>query len=103
MSVFRAVENRRPLVRSANTGISAFIGPSGKILMQGDLFQEEVLVMDVTPVRSPAGFYTRWGDLFALLLLVICLINVFHALCYHRFARGKAGHLERSGRKLKGE
>ena len=95
MAVFRAVENRRPLVRSANTGISAFIGPKGKILMQGDLFQEEVLVMDVTPVRASAGFYTEQGDLFALLLSIICLINIFHALCYHHFARMK-------GRKPKG-
>ena len=102
MAVFRAVENRRPLVRSANTGISAFIGPKGKILMQGDLFQEEVLVMDVTPVRASAGFYTEHGDLFALLLSIICLINIFHALCYHHRARRKTAKSKRSGPKPKG-
>lgn len=102
MAVFRAVENRRPLVRSANTGISAFIAPSGKIMMQGDLFEEEVLVMDVTPVRASAGIYTQQGDLFALLLSVICLINLFHALCYHRFTRGRTREPEGPGPGPKG-
>ena len=31
-SVFRAVENRRYLARAANTGVSGFIGPQGKII-----------------------------------------------------------------------
>ena len=89
MAVFRAVENRRPLVRAANTGISAFIGPAGDILMQGGLFTEAVLTRDITPLRSPVGFYTKHGDLFALVLLIICLINIFHALCYHHIVRGR--------------
>jgi apolipoprotein N-acyltransferase len=102
MAVFRAIENRRPLVRSANTGISAFIAPTGKILMQGGLFREEVLVMDVYPVRTPGGFYTQRGDLFALILSAICLINIFHALCYHRFVRRRTGKPGGSGHKPRG-
>ena len=38
MAVFRAVENRRPLVRAANTGISAFISPTGEITQKSGLF-----------------------------------------------------------------
>lgn len=84
MAVFRAVENRRPLVRAANTGISAFIGPTGRILTHGGLFRKAVLTMDIQPLHTPISFYTKHGDLFALLLLITCLINIFHALCYHR-------------------
>lgn len=89
MAVFRAVENRRPLVRAANTGISAFIGPKGDILMRGELFTEAVLTMDIEPLKTPIGFYTKHGDLFALILLITCLINIFHALCYHHIAPGR--------------
>jgi len=94
MAVFRAVENRRPMVRAANTGISAFIGPRGDILMRGGLFTEAVLIMDMAPLQTPMGFYTKHGDLFALVLWIICLINIFHALCYHLFAR-KRGRKKR--------
>ncbi len=38
MAVFRAVENRRPVIRAANTGISAFILPNGRILEQSGEF-----------------------------------------------------------------
>lgn len=43
MAVFRAVENQRPLVRAANTGISGFIGPQGRIIKQSGLFTPEAL------------------------------------------------------------
>jgi len=38
MAVFRAVENRKPLVRAANTGISGFIDSSGRIIASSGLF-----------------------------------------------------------------
>ena len=40
MAVMRAVENRRPLLRAANTGFSAVIQPQGKIVAMSDLFKE---------------------------------------------------------------
>jgi len=84
MSAFRAVENGRPLIRAANTGFSAFIGSNGKIIEHSSLFTEAVLKHEVR-VNGPARtFYTRYGDIFALAILVICLINLFFILCYHR-------------------
>lgn len=73
MAVFRAVENRRALVRSANTGVSGFIGPAGRILAETDIFEDAVLVQDVPLVREKT-VYTRFGDLFAQLCLVITVI-----------------------------
>ncbi len=74
MSVFRAVETRLPLVRAANTGISAFVDSRGRILRQSRLFREAVIVSDVHPSKGPPTFYARHGDLLPLFLLVaICV------------------------------
>jgi apolipoprotein N-acyltransferase len=76
MAVFRAVENRRPLIRSANTGFSAFIGPQGKIIARGDLFCEETLKESMDISNSASTYYTRFGDIFALSMLIFSLIKI---------------------------
>ena len=48
-NVFRAVENRRPLVRCANTGISAFIDEKGRTLSETGIFEEAWLSAEVIP------------------------------------------------------
>jgi apolipoprotein N-acyltransferase len=68
MSVFRAVENRRALVRAANTGISGFIDPAGRITGSTPLFEDAVMTRRV-PVLKELTFYTRFGDIFALACL----------------------------------
>lgn len=82
MAVFRALENRRPLIRAANTGISALINPKGKIIERSGLFKEQVLSKEIELAPSSLSVYTRYGDLFPFVLLVICLIKLFHVLCY---------------------
>jgi apolipoprotein N-acyltransferase len=64
MSTFRAVENRRYLVRAANTGITAVIDPWGRVVARTALFDRTVLVRDVALV-SDETFYARHGDVFA--------------------------------------
>ncbi len=84
MAVFRAIENRRPVVRAANTGISAFILPNGKIVEQGDLFKEALLTREI-PLPDPGlTLYTRYGDFFAIALTIISAVNIFLAYCYTR-------------------
>ncbi|MGD2099103.1 MAG: apolipoprotein N-acyltransferase [Desulfobacterales bacterium] len=68
MTIFRAVENRRALARAANTGISGFIDPAGRILASTALLEEAALTRPL-PMLSPITFYTRYGDLFALACL----------------------------------
>jgi apolipoprotein N-acyltransferase len=85
MAVFRAVENRRPLIRAANTGISAFISPEGKIINQSELFMEEVLKNKVSLGHLSLRFYTRYGDIFPITILILCLIKIFYVLCYKKF------------------
>lgn len=64
MSAFRAVENRRTLVRAANTGITAIVDPWGRVGQQTALFDRTVLVGDVDLVAART-FYSRHGDVFA--------------------------------------
>lgn len=64
MAAFRAIENRRYLVRAANTGITAVVDPRGRILEPTRLFDATVLVREV-PFVAETTFYTRHGDVFA--------------------------------------
>jgi apolipoprotein N-acyltransferase len=73
ISVFRAVENRRSVVRVANTGISGFVDPSGSILERSDIFTDCTLTRQVK-VLSGTTFYTRHGDLVAKVCLVAFLL-----------------------------
>ncbi|MBN1277540.1 MAG: apolipoprotein N-acyltransferase [Deltaproteobacteria bacterium] len=75
MAVFRAVENRIPMIRSANTGFSAFINRRGEIIERGGLFTEEVLKADLRVSNSSVTCYARIGDVFAVSLLAISFIN----------------------------
>jgi len=72
MAVFRAVENRRALVRAANTGISGFIDPAGRIIGSTPLFEDAVMTKRV-PVLKELTFYTRFGDIFALACLAAAI------------------------------
>jgi apolipoprotein N-acyltransferase len=70
MYPFRAVEHRLAVVRAANTGISAFIAPSGRIGRSLPLFERGTLI-DTVALRDTTTLYTRFGDWLAWLSLVI--------------------------------
>jgi apolipoprotein N-acyltransferase len=70
-AVFRCVENRRPMVRAANTGITCFVSEVGRVTQilrddQDSIFEEGTLIGDVNIATKPAlTFYTQHGELFA--------------------------------------
>ncbi len=75
-AIFRAVENRRPLLRCANNGVTAFIDTYGRITRQfDDPFAEGVLfaTVEVPPADAPLTFYTRHGEAFSMLCLSFTL------------------------------
>jgi apolipoprotein N-acyltransferase len=84
MSALRAVENRRPLVRATNTGFSGFVDPWGRIAYEGGLFTTEVLNRKVQSDCRDLTFYSKYGDIFMYVILIICLIKFSRDLCYHR-------------------
>jgi apolipoprotein N-acyltransferase len=75
MAAFRAIENRRYLVRAANTGITAVIDPRGRVVAATRLFDTTVLVREV-PFVAEETFYTRHGDVFAQVALALALALV---------------------------
>jgi len=64
MTVFRAVETRRSLVRSANTGISGVIDPLGRILSDSGLFVQWTQAVSV-PLNTEKTLFVRGGHWFA--------------------------------------
>ncbi len=75
MAVMRSIENRRSLVRSANSGVSLVTDPFGRVVSRLGIFESGVLVEDVAVVQS-TSFYTRRGDIFAWATVVLSLALV---------------------------
>ncbi len=80
MAVFRAVENRRSVVRSANTGISGIIDPTGVTQASTPLFEDSVLTRSI-PILKIRTTYGKWGDW----LPAICCIWMCGLLIKTRF------------------
>ncbi|MGO9243849.1 MAG: apolipoprotein N-acyltransferase [Verrucomicrobiia bacterium] len=76
-AVFRAVENRRPLVRATNNGVTCVVGEHGFIrsrclpFVQGSLSCELSLPADRTQT-----FYTRHGDVFVAACAAIAVLGI---------------------------
>ncbi len=69
---FRAVENRMPILRAANTGISGFVTATGKMKSLTPIF-ETLMVIDTVTIPPPGKmtFYTRFGDVFTFVCIFI--------------------------------
>lgn len=77
---FRAIENRRFLIRAANTGISAVIGPSGKIQSPTDLLQKAVSQGTFSFIEKKTP-YTRYGNVLVFLcVIILSAVWIFTAL-----------------------
>lgn len=72
----RAIENRRFLLRTSTSGISAVIGPDGHPMVKSRLFAQERVDGDFLMLDS-LSFYTRFGDWVILAALGIILIALF--------------------------
>ena len=71
----RAIEEGLPVVRAANTGISAVIDPAGRIVAQLGLGLEGVLDAGL-PQAIPPTIYARVGNIPAAILVIAALIVV---------------------------
>jgi apolipoprotein N-acyltransferase len=74
ISTTRTVEEGLPMVRAANTGISAVIDPYGRVVARLGIGQEGVLDSDLPVSLSPTP-YARWGNMIPL-ILAMCLTGV---------------------------
>lgn len=77
---FRALENGRWLVRATNTGISALIGPDGRVAVRSHQYATELMSGEVTP-RAGLTPYARYRDpplwwLSVVLIATGLLVNI---------------------------
>lgn len=83
INVFRAVENRRPLLRTANTGLSAWVDSLGKIKLQTSLDKQETAVFNFYfQPRTAKTFYTLYGDIFAYLCIAFAITVLIFRLVF---------------------
>jgi apolipoprotein N-acyltransferase len=77
MVALRAVENRVPIVRAANTGISGAIDSYGRIFEATEIFEEDWILAHIRPNHSTPGFYSTYGDVFSWICLGLFPILAF--------------------------
>jgi apolipoprotein N-acyltransferase len=92
----RAVENRVPLIRCTNSGVSVMVSASGRLLTpMTPLFQEAVLTADIHPTQL-TSFYARFGDVFGWLCTLAALGLIV-------WGRGESPPATPEGQGLRGE
>ncbi len=76
IAAFRAVEFKRFLVRSANTGISGIISPTGDIIKWTPIFKEASITGRVRFINFKTS-YERFGDWIVFLSILILVVEGF--------------------------
>ncbi|MFP4474524.1 MAG: apolipoprotein N-acyltransferase [Desulfatibacillaceae bacterium] len=86
---FRAIENRRYMLRTSNSGFSAVISPTGAVLARSGLFTRETVRHRYAVLRTPST-YTRFGDWAPLVAILLLLAATgFAVLGKNSVARGR--------------
>ena len=89
-AVFRSAETRRPMLRCANNGVTAFVDHLGRVRhtlrdAEGDIFGEGVLFAEIeVPQNPPVTFYQRYGEIFSLTCLVATILALGLAIARPR-------------------
>lgn len=85
----RAIENRRWVVRSANTGVSAVIDPAGRIRSSRPWDQAATIRAHV-PATTDMTFYSRYGDCISKIALALAVLFwVWHFFTIIKTRRGR--------------
>jgi apolipoprotein N-acyltransferase len=82
----RAIENRRQIARSANTGTSCFIDEFGNISDATPWWQEAVIEKDLY-VNNQMTFFSRYGDLLSYASICISIMSILSVWALRLFKR----------------
>jgi apolipoprotein N-acyltransferase len=101
-ALFRSVETKRVLIRSTNAGVTAVVGPFGRVLESLPLFTEDTLYTEV-PVYKEDSFtpYTLYGDYLPFIYIVILVWLLFTTRADHNTEGTHAAQRKRSREKTK--
>ena len=86
MAAFRAIENRRPILRAANSGFSALIDATGRVRSQTALNREAIIPVVVRP-GTVATLFSLWGQGLNVSLIMVS-VGLAWALCRQRAEKG---------------
>jgi len=81
INVFRAIENRISIARCANTGVSMFVDPYGRITQKTKIYVQDVLTGKIS-LRNELTFYTRYGDFFAKGVSLLSVLILAYSLLW---------------------
>ena len=78
----RAVETRRAIARSANTGISGFISPRGETIGDRLLWDEQGTLCEEIELRDDVTTYVKYGDWVARISVYVALLSLLNYVAY---------------------
>lgn len=81
-SRLRAIETRRAIARSANTGISGFISPTGEVIGERLLWDQEGVLTAELELREEKTLYTLYGDWIARIATYIAVLSLLYYVAY---------------------
>ncbi len=85
-SRIRAIENRRSIARSANTGISSLINQKGEVLDSRGWWIEDVIRGEIH-ANEKLTFYSRYGDYLGRISLFVSVLIMLHLISYRLMNR----------------
>ena len=78
----RAIETRRGVARSANTGISGFISPRGEVIGERLEWDERGVLTEDVELRNDVTFYMMYGDWVARIATYIAAMALLYYVAY---------------------
>lgn len=88
LSSIRAIETRRSIARSANTGISSFINQRGDVLQKISWWKRGAIVDDIN-ANDKITFYVKYGDYIGRTAFWVGILMVLSLISF--FLRNKVG------------
>ncbi|MEW6196167.1 MAG: apolipoprotein N-acyltransferase [Bacteroidota bacterium] len=77
ISVLRAIENRKSVVRAANGGISCIIDPLGRTIQNTKLYEQDVLI-GYASIENGLTFYSKFPLIIPLLCSLAAVMNIIY-------------------------
>jgi apolipoprotein N-acyltransferase len=84
----RAIEQRKSIARSANTGTSGFIDQRGNVLQENDYWVQDALIQKIK-INSIQTFYAKHGDFIGFFALILSPILFIYSLFFKRYVQSR--------------
>lgn len=88
---FRTIENRRPLIRCTNTGVTTYINQNGIIVNQlrdpdsNSSFVNGAITFNVKIPKKPiVTFYSLYGKMLSIIIFILTTIHIIYFLCVNK-------------------